>query len=169
MPMNKNELIEKNMGLVYYIINKHYPTYKNNEDVIQEGMVGLCYAAENYDETKSKFSTFASMCIRNNIRNYFKKNSKHDNHFSLDYEITNEFGDGIPFGETLIGDEDVNLFDLYYSEFYEGVDYGDRYILDNIAHCTTSEIANALGISRPAVSQRLRKLRLKWRNCNEGN
>ena len=40
MPMNKNELVEKNMKLVYYIINKHYPTYSYNEDVIQEGMVG---------------------------------------------------------------------------------------------------------------------------------
>lgn len=166
MSMNKNELIENNMKLVHYVINKYYPTYSYNEDVIQEGMVGLCYAAEKYDESKSKFSTFANKCILNNIRTYFKRTAKHDNHLSLDYEVTTDLGT-MTFGETIMGVEDVDLSNLKYYEFYESVDYGDRYILDNIAYSTTTEIGEALGISQQAVSQRLRRLRLKWRNNYE--
>ena len=69
--MNKNELIEKNMNLVYFVISKYYPTFIHDEDIVQSGMLGLCKAADKWDESKSKFSTYAGRCIRNEINQEF--------------------------------------------------------------------------------------------------
>lgn len=165
--MNKSKLIEANMKLVHYLINKYYSTYSNNEDVIQEGMVGLCYAAEHFDESRGKFSTYASKCILNNIRSYFRKNAKHNNVLSLDYEVNNDDGDIVSFSDLIVGEKDVDLSNLNFYKFYETIDFGDRYIVDNIATKSTSEIAKDLEISPQLVSKRLRKLRLKWRLFND--
>ena len=46
------------------------------EDLIQEGNIGLLYAARKYDGNRSSFSTFAYKCIDAAIIDYLRKNSK---------------------------------------------------------------------------------------------
>lgn len=69
---------EKNTPLVYYIYNTHYkkmPQFK--EDLIQCGMLGLWKACQSFDENgKSRFSTFASICIRNEMRIFLRREMK---------------------------------------------------------------------------------------------
>ena len=102
--MSKEKLIEDNMKLVYFIVHKYYPAFGKNEDVIQEGMVGLVKAADTWDESKSKFSTYACACILTEIRTYFKQQSKHQNVLSLDKVLPNskrEEGTCDTFGEKI--------------------------------------------------------------------
>lgn len=54
-----DELITKNMKLVYHIIRKCFPQYAHDEDVVSAGMLGLVEAANKYDESRGKFSPFA--------------------------------------------------------------------------------------------------------------
>ena len=76
--MTKQQLIEDNMGLVYSLILREYPTYIQDEDIIQCGMLGLCQAADKFDESKGfKFAGFAWFCIRNEIIRELNKRSKH--------------------------------------------------------------------------------------------
>ena len=76
-PNARNELIEHNLRLVVYIVNKHYGDSKEQEDLISIGTIGLIRAAETFDPEKAiSFSTYASTCIRNQIKMYFRK-TKH--------------------------------------------------------------------------------------------
>ena len=73
-PKARNELIEHNLRLVVFIVNKHYGESKEQEDLISIGTIGLIRAAETFDAEKAiSFSTYASTCIRNQIKMYFRK------------------------------------------------------------------------------------------------
>lgn len=110
MCMTKQQLIEDNMNLVYALISREYPTYIHDEDVIQSGMVGLCEAADQWDETKSKFSAFAWLCIRHAIIKEFRRRAKHQGVLSLDYETVTDGVKGC-LGDTIVGEEDVCFVD----------------------------------------------------------
>ena len=107
--MMKNKLIEDNMSLVYFIINKYYPTYITDEDIVQAGMLGLCKAGDTWNEDKGAFSTYAAICIRNNIRMEFRGRGKHQGVLSLDYELPEtEDGAIITLGD-MVADERYSL------------------------------------------------------------
>jgi len=66
------ELVENNMGLVADVIkrcieNPNRISGYTYQDLYQIGCVGLCKAAGSYVPGKSRFSTFASVVIRNEI------------------------------------------------------------------------------------------------------
>ena len=69
----RNLLIEHNLRLVAYIVNKNYPEavrgcQQDADDLISIGTIGLIRAAETFDYTKGRrFSTYASRCIDNAI------------------------------------------------------------------------------------------------------
>ena len=109
--MKKQQLIEDNMNLVYALVSREYPTYLQDEDIIQCGMLGLCQAADKFDESKGKFSAFAWFCIRNEIIREFKRREKHTGVLSLDYEATGSGGERVPFSDFVVGEEDVSYVD----------------------------------------------------------
>lgn len=82
--MDREELILNNMPLVYHVIHKYYPKYARDEDVEQCGMIGLIQAVDGYDETKSKFSTYAVTIIRREINRELKRREADKMLVSLD-------------------------------------------------------------------------------------
>lgn len=78
--MDREKLITDNLKLVYYVVGKilNNHSYLEYEDLIAEGYVALCKAANNYKQhDKTKFSTFAICVIKNHLINYLKLNTKH--------------------------------------------------------------------------------------------
>ena len=70
----RDKLIEHNLRLVAYIVNKNYPESNEQDDLISIGTIGLIRAAETFDYSKGHhFSTYASKCIDNQIKMYFRK------------------------------------------------------------------------------------------------
>lgn len=64
----KNKLIEHNLRLVAHIIKKYYASYRDKEDLISIGTIGLIKAANSFNSSKgTKFATYASRCIENAI------------------------------------------------------------------------------------------------------
>lgn len=64
----KNKLIEHNLRLVAHIIKKYYASYRDQEDLISIGTIGLIKAASSFNSGKgTKFATYASRCIENAI------------------------------------------------------------------------------------------------------
>ncbi len=62
----KNTLIEKNLRLVAHIIKKYYANYKDQEDLISIGTIGLIKAINTFDSDKgTRLATYASRCIEN--------------------------------------------------------------------------------------------------------
>lgn len=70
--VDRDKLIQDNIPFVYYIIHKYYPTFSKDEDIIQSGMVGLVKAANKFDASKGKFSTYAGVIIKNEIAKELK-------------------------------------------------------------------------------------------------
>lgn len=110
--MNKQKLIEDNLNLVYSVISKRYPNCIKDEDIIQCGRLGLCKAADRWDENLGAFSTFAYKCITNEIKLEFRRRYKHPKQLSLEYEVKNRNGDDVLFGELLVGDRGIEYIDL---------------------------------------------------------
>lgn len=70
----RDELIVHNLRLVAYIVKKNYPDAKDQDDLVSIGTIGLIRAAETFDYQKGNhFSTYASKCIDNQIKMYFRK------------------------------------------------------------------------------------------------
>lgn len=93
--MDKNQLICDSIPFVYFIIDKHYPTYRNDEDIIQTGMLALVEAANKFDSAKGKFTTYAGVVIRNKIGKYIHKQLEEQT-VSLDYLMDKqEHGDNL--------------------------------------------------------------------------
>lgn len=73
----RDTLIKHNLRLVAFIVRKHYPDCKDQDDLISIGIIGLIRAAQTFDYERSiNFSTYAGKCINNQIRMHFRK-TKH--------------------------------------------------------------------------------------------
>lgn len=144
------------MNLVYSLVSKEYPTYIHDEDIIQCGMLGLCKAAEKWDESKSQFSTFAWRCIRNEIAQEFMRRAKHQGVLSLDYETSDENGMRSTLGDSMVGDEDV----LYIDMDVKSITAREQQIFDLYKTLQNhTAVATALGVSKQYVWKTMRKIR----------
>ena len=82
MKNNKNpeelegQLVDEHYGLVVTQALRFSSNKQDLDDHIQVGLIGLVKAIRNYDPVKSKFSTFATTCIKNEIFRYIRKNKK---------------------------------------------------------------------------------------------
>ncbi|MEG0026497.1 MAG: sigma-70 family RNA polymerase sigma factor [Bacilli bacterium] len=111
-----NDIIyEKYRPIIVSIANRMF-TYCHNKgleinDLIQEGMMGLTYALNSFDETKNvTFYTYAKTCIeRKIISNVIScKRLKHKIlNDSISFETTNNEGDEINL-ESILGDNSYN-------------------------------------------------------------
>ena len=67
----RNRLVEKHLGLVRKVVKKDYyqgeESGMTEEDLIQEGSIGLMKAIDRFNPTRGKFSTYAWIWIRQSI------------------------------------------------------------------------------------------------------
>ena len=160
---DKHKLIEENMKLVYFTINKQFPSYIHDEDVIQHGMIGLCKAANTWKEGGAQFSTYAVNCIRVEIYNAFRYERNHPYpKLSLDYDYSMD-DDNCSLGELIQGDEDVKYFDLF--ELMDKLTPTEQKILTLLQEgMSQRDIAKVIGLTHQRISQLVRKIRLLWRD-----
>lgn len=71
-----NDPVMSNMRLVVYIAKQYQGMGLSLDDLIQEGSIGLCRAAELYDESKGKFSSYAGLWIKAAIRRALSDKSR---------------------------------------------------------------------------------------------
>ncbi len=60
-------IIKRYKKQVEIISRSFFIVGSDNEDVLQEGLIGLSNAVYDYDESHSKFKTFANICIQRHI------------------------------------------------------------------------------------------------------
>ncbi len=73
---SKKELIEENIPLVKKIANRIFRRIPEGtiefEDLVNTGIIGLIKAANNYDKSKARFSTYAYIKIRGEILDFLR-------------------------------------------------------------------------------------------------
>ncbi len=165
--LNKYKHRVKNICLKYYIVGN------TNDDIIQEGMIGLYRAIMNYSKEKNdSFSAFASMCIKRRVLSVMnsanrKKNIPLNTSVSLNKPVNEE---GKTLGE-IIEDSTNDPEKIYISS--EKIKSDSQNIIDALSKMEKSilveylqersydEIAQKLGISRKSVDNAMQRIRLK--------
>lgn len=162
--MDRGKLFEDNQGLVFHVwkkIKEKTPKaiVRNNEDdIIQEGLVGLWLAAERFDETRgTQFATYATPYIGGYIKKYIadetgmRKRTEQPTIVSLDVPSGDTtWLECIPAPETedvtwILESDQLNDFQKAVARMtYEG--YSQR------------EIEQALGKSRTTVGTTLKQI-----------
>lgn len=73
----RDTLVLKYIPMVKYIIRNYYASFLEFEDLMQEGLIGLLSAIEEYkpEEYDVKFSSFAYLCIVRRVYNVIKQST----------------------------------------------------------------------------------------------
>ena len=145
--MNFND----NIGLVYLVVNKKYNKARDKEDLIQEGMLGLHNAVDNFDVNYGvNFSTFAIKCIENQIKTYLRKESKNK-------IISFSALDPLQL-ETLAGD--MNLSKLEVDIMLKALNGGQKRIVKELLKGkTVNMVAKMLHTSRQNIYKKLNEIK----------
>ena len=175
----KQQLILHNLRLVAHIAKKYHNLYRDQEELISIGIIGLIKAILSYDNEKSiRLATYASRCIENEILMSLRTAKKYQNDISLHEPIgTDRDGNEIVMLDVVYADTpdfaDQLEFQIQSEKMLRAVrdSLTDkerivivlRYGLWNKEPQTQQEIASVLGISRSYVS-RIEKKALKKLN-----
>lgn len=161
--MTALERYYENEKLVYHVVNNSFPTFIGNEDVIQEGCLGLWKACNTYDESRNtKFSTYACPVIANDIRMYLRKILKptdilRDAH-SLDEKAYDD-PDGYDYYD--IYGMDMEWLDL--QEFMKHLtDQQKRIVCLRANGHSIRDTGERIGVSGTQVWRELQRIRKVW-------
>ena len=164
----RNKLIEHNLRLVAHIIKKYYSGVRDQEDLISIGTIGLIKAVSTFDFNKgTRFATYASKCIENEILMYFRNQKKTSQEVYISDPIdTDKEGNSLTLMDIVSDDDDIiDDIDLkvksekLYSFTSTILDEREkqiiilRYGLYGKKPLTQREVAKKLGISRSYVSR----------------
>lgn len=165
--MTRNEqeqLFYKNLELAYFTLWKHYPTFAQDEDLKQEALLGLWQACLSYDQQKSMFSTYASHCIHNRLRVWFRERSKHPDTVSLNNLVSGYEEEGLTLEDTI--EDPVPAIDEGYidlKDFLASLSERDQKIVKlRMQGLTQKQIAQELGMTRVNCSMRLTRIWVKF-------
>ena len=151
----------------------------DNEDLIQEGMIGLFKAVRDYDTGRdASFSTFAELCISRQMYTAVRA-SKRRKHFplntyvSLDSEAPGDDREGLNLGELLADRSELNPEEMFLDK--ERVAYLEKTIDEELSDfekqvfdlyltgMSYSQIARVLGRDEKATDNALQRLKSKIR------
>ena len=163
----KETIITHNIRLVIFRINKRfYNTNHEKEELVSIGCMGLMKAVNTFDiSKKTKFSSYATVCIDNEILQFLRHEKKHEKVDSLnknikenesDERITLEeiIADKYDFTEEIINKELKNIV----RDILKTLNDRDKKIIMmyfgfNEKLSTQKEIATKLSISQSYVSR----------------
>ena len=178
----RQKLILHNLRLVSHIVRKYYSTSKNQEDLVSIGTIGLIKAVDTFNtDNGTRFATYASKCIQNEILMSFRAEKKHSSDISI-HETIDVDRDGNPLAYIDVISSDENV-----SEDTERKIMSERamrciktvltlrerqiiimrYGLCGTEELTQREIAERLGISRSYVSRIEKSALEKLKNALE--
>ena len=164
MSVNKNDLILENTRLVYYIIHKYYPHLIYDEDIVQTGMLGLCQAAEKFDEEKGKFSNYACRSILNALTLELRNRNKQKGTLSLDYVYDDD--EEYTLHDITGRIDDLSTYDT--PSYFDDLSDKERKVATLLyIGKTKREIAEELDCSQQNVLATIRRIKRKWRKLIE--
>ncbi len=149
----------------------------DEEDLIQEGMIGLIKAVNDYKADKgASFKTFAFMCVRRQMLTAIN-NSNNRKNIPLNHYIS-IYGDGngeyvSPLDEmdspVITNPEDIMLAKLQESDLIKVIDSKlskfERQVLDEyLTGASYEEIGERLGKSAKSIDNAVQRIRAKLRD-----
>ncbi len=164
----RKKLIEHNLRLVAHISKKYNSAVSDSDDLISIGTIGLIKAVDTFRPEKGhKLSSYAAICIQNEILMYLRSGKKNALDISMNEPIdTDRHGnvltlmDIIAVDDTISDDIDLSIKCSKLKELINSdLDERERdiiirrYGLDGRKPLTQMEISKKMGISRSYVSR----------------
>lgn len=170
MTDTQEKLIVDNYQLVHGFVHKYGQSFGHDYDEsVQIASLGLCYAALKYDETKSKFSTYAYKCMMGEFLKLdrLKKAKRRDfSTISIQTPIQNVKGeesgclyDIISYDE--LGFQEIDLKDQieYAMSRFSGKQLEIvKYFIEN-GRCNQKTVAKLFGVSQSYISRVLSRFK----------
>ena len=162
--MDQNDakrLFEENQKLVNYVLWHNYSQYGFDEDLYQEGSIGLWKACLTYDPSKSEFSTYAVHCIQHQILKALQSQSKKKvNTISLDAPLNLTSENGLTIADCIkdpVSDIDIDYICL--RDHLNKCTKKDKKLIQlRLQGLTLGEISQILGVTKQYVGSRLTKI-----------
>lgn len=156
----EEQLLKDNEGLVHYIVRSRFNnTNYEYEDLVQVGLMGLLKGIRTFNESKSKFSTYVSVCIKNEILMLVKRKSPKS--ISLETEIRGYSNEVFTLND-IVADKDSEKFteDLENKALVENLlktaSDRDKLLIELVLDGKTQqEIGSILGVSQSIISRRI--------------
>ena len=175
-------LVDKYKNLVRMRARSYFLVGADNDDLIQEGMIGLYKAIRDYNVEKNvTFMTFASLCISRQIMTAVTaynslKNSPLNKSISLDAPITDEQGEDTVLSEVIPSKEEGNPEELYISKeqsehtvalLFSSLSKMERQVLELYKEgLSYTEIAQVLNKSPKSIDNALQRIKGKLLSKN---
>ncbi len=178
-------LIDKYKHAAKIIARKYYIAGAENEDVIQEAMIGIFKAIRDFDESAgTKFSTFLQLCMENQVKTAINAANRQKHRLlNESLSIFDEGREQADFDEdykapnkiysSLLADKDLSPEKLaMLKETIRDIESGDSEKLSNFERevwvkmrqgMNYREIATALGRTPKAVDNAMQRLKKKIR------
>ena len=134
------------------------------EDYIQVGLIGLLKSIRKYDKNKAKFSTFASVCIKNELINFSNRTLKKNKKVKIVYST--DLMSSLSEDAKHYYLEKENLFEIEHGLLTEE----QKLILKRkMENHTNKEIAEEIGCSKGSLKNRFRQIikLLRETHCDE--
>lgn len=137
-------LVADNLGLIAFTMTKRcgiHPTHSLYEDLWQEGVLGLIRAAELYDPTKARFSTYAVIWIRQAVQ----RGQEHveGKNFAAATRAGRRYERPAPLDATVDGHMDRTLADLLPDPF-NVEDETIALLIDDVRACAHDDLDRAV-------------------------
>lgn len=156
------KLFEDNQKLVNYVLWHYYSKYGFDEDLYQEGSIGLWKACLTYDSSKSEFSTYAVHCIRFQMLKSLQSQFKRIDTISLDSPLKSK--DGLTIADCLedpVSNIDIDCICL--KEHLRNCKEKDKRLVQmRLQGLTLEEISQTLGVTKQYVGSRLTKILVSY-------
>lgn len=158
----QEEILNKYSNLVHAIAARFFLHGGENEDLVQEGMVGLYSAINGFEEGGANFSTYAYACIRNAVLDAIKKSLGAKNAALNDFVPIVEIGEEIsPVSpeDEVIRRENRREFLQKISKILSSTEF--KAIVMHLDGMSVAEISAALGKPQKSVSNALARAKTK--------
>ena len=73
--MESKGMFEKNLRFAYWYVRKHFPMYADDEDIMQEALIGLWKASQSY--IRLTFSVHQQIMVRTNDGRLYKQGGRY--------------------------------------------------------------------------------------------
>lgn len=166
----QEKLIVDNYQLVHGFVHKYGQSFGHEYDEsVQIASLGLCYAALKYDETKSKFSTYAYQCMMREFLKIerLKKAKRRDfSTISIQTPIQNVEGEESGCLEDIISYDELGFQEI---ELNDQIEYAlskfigkqleiVKYFIKNVK-CNQKTVAKLFGVSQSYISRILSRFK----------
>lgn len=162
----KQALVTDNIKLAYYVANGFSNTGHHIDDLRSACFLGLVKAANSYDFDKgTKFATYATRCMQNEVLMFLRASKKHLYTASLEAIITTDVDGHELKYEDIVGKEDNHFFfehDIR-NKFISKLHRRDQQLIAlRMQGLTQKECAQQLGISQSYISRIFKKLKVRY-------